>query len=146
MNKYICPIGFVIDAPKLDGKGCLDGKGVKHFASNQKVYILPMHSYDVAYCERVKVAGYHRDGKISVVWLDLRRLEKFASEEVNDPEIRSIISELQKNNEIKTWKVEIANEFIDWRNKVDAKDWIEENRKNMPKEPHPNDAFFKKKF
>ena len=138
MIKYTCPVGFVIDAPKLDGKGRDDGRGTKHFAPGEKVYILPMQSYDVAHYERAKVAGYHRtDGKVSIVWIDLRRLENFKTEVVSDSEIIAIISELQQDSKIKAWEEQTANDFVTWRNEIDVKDWLEENKTKKAKDPHP---------
>lgn len=136
-EKHLCPVGFVVDAPKLNSKGKEECRGTKHFAPGEKVYVLPMKSYDIAHYERTEVAGYHReDGKLSVVWIDLRRLENFNIDEIDDSDLVRVFNHKLGNSSAKPWTTSEAKQFINWRNRIEAPDWEEKNQKNVSKKPN----------
>ena len=123
-TEVICPAGYVIDAPKLDAKGRPEGRGTLHFAPGQQVFVMPMHGYDIAHYERAQVAGYHReDGRLCVLWIDLRRLKDFAAVVVEDKKIRHQIRLKQSNSSVKPWTPEEAHRFAEWRNGEEKTDW-----------------------
>ena len=131
-RKHICPVGYVIDAPKLDGKGHEECRGTRHFKPGEKIYILPMHSYDIAHHERAEAAGKHRnDGKFALVWIDLRRLEKFDVDQVKDSDLTKIFKNKLECSTAESWTASEAREFANWRNQLEVPDWGEKNKKNI---------------
>jgi len=134
-KKCFCPSAVIIDAPKLSSKGIEECRGTKHFAPNEKVYFLPMHSYDIGHYERAVVIGRHRnDGYWSSVWIDLYRVKDFKVEMASDPELISFIEKRESEANISPWTIESVQQFCEWRNKVEPKDWEYLNQINKNKE------------